>query len=163
MTDSNSWLLFCSNPFLIFFLKFLIDQILIEITRHNVETILNIMTDFEFIEKVLRRLKGTKLSLDFQRYRSVLLHLEKNFEEMKSDFTSKIQTLLPRMRTKKAGETELTELLQAYNSDPYEKETFLALLATRQKEIETAEFIIYHEALASKEVCYYLGFLYLIM
>ena len=114
------------------------------------------MTDFEFIEKVLRRLKGTKLSLDFQRYRSVLLHLEKNFEEMKSDFTSKIQTLLPRMRTKKAGETELTELLQAYNSDPYEKETFLALLATRQKEIETAEFIIYHKDLLGRQVYIYI-------
>ena len=144
--------------FKLLYLKFLTDQILVDISNQNTETILNIMTDFEHIEKVLRRLKGKKLSMDFQRYRSVLLYLEKSFQEMKSNFASKIQTLLPRMRSKQAEETELTELLAAYNSDPYEKERFLALLSTRQKEIETAEFIIYHKALVGKEVCYYLGF-----
>ena len=140
--------------FKLLYLKFLTDQILVDISNKNTETILNIMTDFEHIEKVLRRLKGKKLSMDFQRYRSVLLYLEKSFEEMKSNFSSQIQTLLPRMRSKKAKENELTKLLQDYNSNPYEKERFLALLSTRQKEIETAEFIIYHETLAGKKVCY---------
>ena len=34
----------------------------------------------------------------------------------------------------------------------YEKETFLALLAFRQKEIETAEYIIYNSKLANHKV-----------
>ena len=117
------------------------------------ETIMNIMNDFEEVEKVLRRLKNTELSLDFQRYRSVLLDLEKNFEIMKSEFTSTIQVLLPKLRQNKADATELTDLILKYNTSPYEKETFLALLATRQKEIETAEFILYNDILRGNKVC----------
>ena len=43
----------------------------------------------------------------------------------------------------------MTALLDEYNNSLYEKEVFLALLKTRQKEIETAEFIIYHPDLPS--------------
>ena len=110
------------------------------------------MTDFETVEKVLRRLKGTRLSMDFQNYRTVLLNLEKRFENNKSFFTSKIQDLLPRLRQKKAEASELTDLIKEYNKSPYEKETFLGLLAARQKEIETAEFIIYNDGIHNKHV-----------
>ena len=110
------------------------------------------MTDFETIEKVLRKLKGKNLSLDFQRYRTMLLDLEKRYEVVKSEFTSNIQTLLPRLRAKKANGAELTALLKKYTESPYEKERFLALLAFRQKEIETAEYIIYNSKLANNKV-----------
>ena len=128
------------------------DQILVAINSQNIDSILDMMTDFESVEKVLRRLKGTRLSMDFQNYRQVLLNLEKRFENNKSYFTTKIQKLLPRLRQKKAEETELTDLIKEYNNSPYEKETFLALLAARQKEIETAEFIIYNDGIHNKDV-----------
>ena len=123
-----------------------------DINRQNLESIFDIMVDFEEVAKVLRRLKNTRLSLEFQRYRSVLLDLEKRFEVDQSQFKSKIQQLLPKMRAQKANPTELTNLLEEYNKSPYEKETFLALLSARQKEIETAEFIIFNPKLVSNEV-----------
>ena len=128
------------------------DQILVSINAQNMDSILDMMTDFETVEKVLRRLKGTRLSMDFQNYRTVLLNLEKRFENNKSFFTSKIQDLLPRLRQKKAEASELTDLIKEYNKSPYEKETFLGLLAARQKEIETAEFIIYNDGIHNKHV-----------
>ena len=123
-----------------------------DINRQNLESIFDIMVDFEEVAKVLRRLKNTRLSLEFQRYRSVLMDLEKRFEVMQSKFKSKIQQLLPKMRAQKANPTELTELLHEYNTSPYNKEIFLALLSARQKEIETAEFIIFNPKLVSNEV-----------
>ena len=52
--------------------------------------------------------------------------------------------MLPKIRSKQVEESALTNVLQDYNESPYEKEKFLALLDARKKEIETAEFIIYH-------------------
>ena len=94
----------------------------------------------------------SRLPLDFQRYRSVLLDLKNSYEIMQSEFRVKIQKLLPRLRAKKAEGEELTNLIAEYKNDPYEKEKFLALLNTRQKEIETAEFIIYNEELIGHKV-----------
>ena len=111
------------------------------------------MDDFEFIEKFLRKLKGKNLALDFQRYRTILLDLEKRYEVEKSTFTSNIQTLLPKLKAQKAEATDLTTLLEAYTTSRYEKETFNTLLSFRQKEIETAEFIIYNENLKDNKVC----------
>ena len=68
---------------------------------------------------------------------------------MQSNFRSKIQTLLPKLRKNEASPVELTELILEYNTSPYEKETFFALLNTRQKEIETAEYIIYNNNFGS--------------
>jgi hypothetical protein len=127
----------------------LTDAILNDISNSNVESLTSMMVDFEQVEKVLRRLKKTNLALDFSRYRLVLLDLESRFEAERSYFTSAIQTLLPNIRSGDAEDTELTALLDEYNNSLYEKERFLALLGTRQKEIETAEFIIYNENLPS--------------
>ena len=77
---------------------------------------------------------------------------EKRYEVVKSVFTSNIQRLLPKLRANKAKDTELTDLLKQYTTSRYEKETFLALLAFRQKEIETAEYIIYNSKLANHKV-----------
>ena len=129
-----------------------IDDILIEINKKNLESVFAIMIDFEEIGKVLRRLMHSRLPLDFQRYRSVLLDLKNSYEIMQSEFRVKIQKLLPRLRAKKAEAEELTNLIAEYKNDPYEKEKFLALLNTRQKEIETAEFIIYNEELIGHKV-----------
>ena len=129
-----------------------IDDILIEINKKNLESVFAIMIDFEEIGKVLRRLMQSRLPLDFQRYRSVLLDLKNSYEIMQSEFRVKIQKLLPRLRAKKAEAEELTNLIAEYKNDPYEKEKFLALLNTRQKEIETAEFIIYNEELIGHKV-----------
>ena len=60
-----------------------------------------------------------------------------------------MQTLLPQIRTGEAEDSALTDLLAEYEASVYEKEKFLTLLGTRQKEIETAEFIIYHDDLPS--------------
>ena len=125
------------------------DDILNEITNTNFESLSNIMVDFEQVEKVFRRLKNTDLALDFQRYRLVLLDLEKRFEAEKSYFISEMQTLLPKIRSGDADESDLTDLIDDYNSSKYEKEAFMTLLNTRQKEIETAEYIIYNENLPS--------------
>ena len=127
----------------------LTDTILNDISNANVELVSFMMVDFEQVEKVLRRLKNTDLALDFQRYRLVLLDLEKRFEEEKSYFISEMQTLLPNIRSGDADESDLTDLIDDYNSSPYEKEAFMTLLNTRQKEIETAEYIIYNENLPS--------------
>ena len=121
--------------------------ILNEVANSNVEYISQMIMDFNAIEKVLRKLKDTRLALDFQRYRKVLLDLETRFENTRSEFTAQIQTLLPRIREGVSDPSELTKLLQEYNNSPYEKERFLTLLNTRQKEIETAEFMIYHPSL----------------
>ena len=107
------------------------------------------MMDFEKVNKVFRRLKSSKLALDFQSYRAVLLDLEQRFEVARSTFTARIQLLIPKIRSKKANATELTDLLQDYNDSPYEKEKIIGLLSTRQKEIETAEFIVYNEKLSN--------------
>ena len=111
------------------------------------------MDDFEYIEKFLRKLKGKNLALDFQRYRTILLDLEKRYEVEKSTFTSNIQTLLPKLKAQKAEAEDLTTLLEEYTTSRYEKETFNTLLSFRQKEIETAEFIIYNENLKNNKVC----------
>ena len=122
------------------------------INKQNLDAVFGIIVDFEEVGKVLRRLLNSRLSLDFQRYRSILLDLEKRFEIMQSNFRSKIQTLLPKLRKNEASPVELTELILEYNTSPYEKETFLALLNTRQKEIETAEYIIYNNNFGSTTV-----------
>ena len=126
-----------------------VDTILNDISSANIELVSNMMVDFEQVEKVLRRLKSSNLALDFQRYRLVLLDLEKRFEAEKSYFISEMQTLLPKIRSGDADESDLTDLIDDYNSSKYEKEAFMTLLNTRQKEIETAEYIIYNENLPS--------------
>ena len=123
------------------------DAILNSISNANVESVSAMMVDFEQVHQVFRRLLNSDLALDFSRYRSVLLDLQKRFKEEESYFTSQMQTLLPEIRSGEAEDSALTTLLQEYSASIYEKETFLALLAYRQKEIETAEFIIYHDDL----------------
>ena len=122
-------------------------NVLIAIQNANVEYISQMMMDFNEVEKFIRKLKNTRLALDFQRYRRILLDLETRFEGKRGYFTAKIQELLPKIRASKADPMELTKLLQEYNASPFEKEKFLTLLNTRQKEIETAEYIIYHPRL----------------
>ena len=122
---------------------------LVDISNGNVETASNIVGDFETVNKMIRTLKNHRLSLDFQSYRAVLLDLEHRFGVFQSNFSSNLQTLLPLIRSGHSNETELTSLLEDYNKSPYEKEKFLGLLGTRQKEIETAEYIIYYPDLPS--------------
>ena len=57
--------------------------------------------------------------------------------------------MLPKIRSNQVDESELTLLISDYNNSPFEREKFLTVLNARQKEIETAEFIIYHEDLAT--------------
>ena len=123
------------------------DTILNEIASSNVEILSNMIVDFETVDKMLRKLKNYNLSIDFQRYRALILDLESRFELAKTYFKAKIQTLLPKIRSGKAEEQELTELLTEYKQSVFEKENFLMLLGTRQKEIETAQYIIYHPSL----------------
>ena len=126
---------------------------LTDIASEKIETIVDIMTDFEAVEKTLRKLKNKNLALDFARYRTILLDLEKGFEKMKSQLTSKVQLLLPQVRVNPDLELELEKALNDYATSRYEKETFLAeCLAYRQKEIETAEFIIYNNKLKNNKV-----------
>ena len=127
------------------------DVILNEIASSNVETVSNMIVDFEDVDKMLRKLKNHKLPTDFQSYRAILLDLESRFELAKTYFKAKIQTLLPKIRSGTAEEQELTDLLKEYKQSVFEKESFLLLLGTRQKEIETAEFIIYHPSLPSNK------------
>ena len=127
------------------------EQILLDIANDNVERVVDMLEDFEHVEKVLRRLLSTKLALDFQRYRGVLLDLERRFETARGGFTSSLQILLPKIRTNEVDESELTNLLTEYANSPFEKEQFLGLLGTRQKEIETTEFIIYNKDLPSNK------------
>ena len=124
-------------------------SILVDISRQSIEWVSAMMMDFEKVNKVFRRLKSSKLALDFQSYRAVLLDLEQRFEVARSSFTARIQILIPKIRSKKANATELTDLLQDYNDSPYEREKLIGLLSTRQKEIETAEFIVYNEKLSN--------------
>ena len=124
-------------------------SILVDISRQNIEWVSAMMVDFEKVNKVFRRLKSSNLALDFQSYRAVLLDLEQRFEVARSTFTARIQLLIPKIRSKKANAYELTDLLQDYNESPYEKEKLVGLLSTRQKEIETAEFIVYNEKLSN--------------
>lgn len=128
------------------------DDILNDIESSNVEAVSNMIVDFEDVDKMFRKLKNFNLPLDFQRYRALLLDLERRFEVAKTYFKSKILTLLPLIRSgDEEAPGELTELLEEYNESPYEKERFLSVLYTRQKEIETAEFIIYHEDLPNNK------------
>ena len=55
--------------------------------------------------------------------------------------------MLPKIRSNQVDEAELSLLIGDYNNSPFEREKFLTVLNARQKEIETAEFIIYHEDL----------------
>ena len=124
-------------------------SILVDISKQNIEWVSEMMVDFEKVNKVFRRLKSSNLALDFITYRAVILDLEQRFEVARSSFTARIQLLIPKIRSKKANPTELTDLLQDYNDSPYEKEKLTGLLSTRQKEIETAEFIVYNEKLSN--------------
>ena len=111
------------------------------------------MTDFETVEKTLRQLKNKNLALDFSSYRTILLDLEKGYDKLKSEVSFNISTLLPQVRENPALDAELTKVLNDYATSRYEKETFLAeCLAFRQKEIETAEFIIYNDKLKNNKV-----------
>ena len=122
-------------------------KILNEISEGNMDLVSKMMMDFNAVEKFIRKLKNTRLALDFSRYRAVLLDLETRFEQERSSFQSRLQTLLPQLRADAANEQKLTDLITDYNNSPFEKERFMILLGTRQKEIETAEFIIYHPEL----------------
>lgn len=122
---------------------------LVDISNENVETASNIVSDFETVNQMIRKLKNHKLSQDFQSYRAVLLDLENRFQVFQRNFSSNLQTLLPLIRSGHNDEAELTNILVDYNKSPYEKERFLVLLGTRQKEIETAEYIIYYPDLPS--------------
>ena len=126
-----------------------VEGILNEITDQNIKMVSEMMEDFEKVRKYLRKLKNSNIALDFQRYRAVLLDSEQRYEEERSHFTSELQKLLPTVRSdsKKAG--ELTDLLEKYKASRYEREQFIGFLDTRQKEIETAEFIIYNPELPS--------------
>ena len=111
------------------------------------------MTDFETVEKTLRQLKNKNLALDFSRYRTILLDLENGYDKMKSHVSSKISTLLPKVKVNPDLDAELTKVLDDYATSRYEKETFTAeCLAFRQKEIETAEFILYNDKLKNNKV-----------
>ena len=57
--------------------------------------------------------------------------------------------MLPKIRSNQVDEAELSLLIGDYNNSPFEREKFLTVLNARQKEIETAEFIIYHKDLAA--------------
>ena len=57
--------------------------------------------------------------------------------------------MLPKIRSNQVDESELSLLIGDYSNSPFEREKFLTVLNARQKEIETAEFIIYHEDLAT--------------
>ena len=124
-------------------------SILVDISKQNIKWVSEMMVDFEKVNKVFRRIKSSNLALNFQTYKAVILDLEQRFEVARSSFTARIQELIPKIRSKKANPTELTDLLQDYNDSPYEKEKLIGLLSTRQKEIETAEFIVYNEKLSN--------------
>ena len=68
------------------------DEILNSISDQNIEFVTNMLVDFEAVDKVLRRLKSTKLASDFLTYRSILLDLEARFESEKSKFIYRIQS-----------------------------------------------------------------------
>ena len=68
-----------------------IDEILNSISDQNIEFVTNMLVDFEAVDKVLRRLKSTKLASDFLTYRSILLDLERRFELQRSQFIYRIQ------------------------------------------------------------------------
>ena len=68
-----------------------IDEILNSISDQNIEFVTNMLVDFEAVDKVLRRLKSTKLASDFLTYRSILLDLERRFELKRSKFIYRIQ------------------------------------------------------------------------
>ena len=120
------------------------DRILNDIAEQNINDVSEMMEDFEKVRKYLRKLKNSNLAVDFQKYRAVLLDAEQRYEEERSKFTSKLQKLLPQMRSDASKKDQLTALLNTYKSSRYERETFTGFLDTRQKEIETAEYIIYN-------------------
>ena len=123
------------------------DNIVNVIADENIKSVSEMMEDFEKVRKYLRQLKNSNLALDFQRYRAVLLDAEQRYEEKRSYFTSELQTLLPQVRADATQANKLATLLTEYKQSRYERETFTGFLDTRQKEIETAEFIIYNEGL----------------
>ena len=120
------------------------DNIVNVIADENIKSVSEMMEDFEKVRKYLRQLKNSNLALDFQRYRAVLLDAEQRYEEKRSYFTSELQALLPQVRSDSTKAGDLTALLNKYKTSRYERETFTGFLDTRQKEIETAEFIIYN-------------------
>ena len=123
------------------------DNIVNLIADENIKSVSEMMEDFEKVRKYLRQLKNSNLALDFQRYRAILLDAEQRFEEKRSYFTSELQTLLPEVRADATKAGTLATLLDEYKTSRYERETFTGFLDTRQKEIETAEFIIYNPGL----------------
>ena len=68
-----------------------IDEIINSISDQNIEFVTNMLVDFEAVDKVLRRLKATRLASDFQTYRSILLDLERRFDLKRSTFIYRIQ------------------------------------------------------------------------
>ena len=71
-----------------------IDEIINNISDQNIEFVTNMIADFEAVDKVLRRLKSTKLASDFLTYRAILLDLERRFELKRSTFIYRIQRRL---------------------------------------------------------------------
>ena len=123
------------------------DSIVNSIADNNIKSVSEMMEDFEKVRKYLRKLKNSNLALDFQRYRAVLLDAEQRYEEQRSYYTSMLQQLLPKVRSDSKKQVCLTQLLTKYKTSRYERETFTGFLDTRQKEIETAEYIIYNPEL----------------
>ena len=85
-----------------------IDEILNSISDQNIEFVTNMLVDFESVDKVLRRLKTTKLASDFQTYRSILLDLERRFELKRSKFIYRIQGRVDLNASKVLYELKLT-------------------------------------------------------
>ena len=124
---------------------------MVEISSDLLDKLVNIVVDFEYVDRIMRRLKSTRLAQDFQRYNALLKDLGNRYENMKSNFKGKMHEVIPKVKAKKLAPSALTEMLTEYKQSPYEKENFLILLSTRQKEIETAEYIIYHPELPSNK------------
>ena len=122
-------------------------DILVDIANKNVEDVGEMFMDFRGVEKFFRTLKATKVASDFQRYRAVLLDLEQRFDTYQSTTTSEIQKVLPKIRDSSENEAALVQIVIDYRLSLFEKETFFGLLYTRQKEIETMQYIIYHPEL----------------
>lgn len=118
-------------------------KILNDISNKNIQRVEEIMLDFEEINQRLRKLSSSRFANRFAKYGGMLDDIKTRHGNFKHKITSELKRILPEIRRNSVLETELSNLIAEYDNSPFQKSRFFRLLDVRQKEIETAESIIY--------------------
>ena len=73
------------------------DIILNQISNQNTQAVSKMVVEFDEVKHYFKMLKAYDFTKRFQDYLKMILHLERQFNQFKTEIHSEIQTLLPKV------------------------------------------------------------------